>query len=185
MKITKTKNYNFLTSTITRVKEHNNISTDDSSYDGIIKFKMGAAIDYCENFIRSSVVPTTCTLEDESYLVPVPTIYFTIPDINVVISAITVYDYNNNPTVISSSNYRIERYSSFTKLYFNPSITYYKLVINYSTGYNSVSQIPMAVLEAVNIVTAYLFQADRQGLIPNNVVKTDLAERYLSPYVNL
>lgn len=186
MKITKSKNYSILTSTLTRVKEHNNISSDDSTFDGIIKFKLGAAIDYAENFCRSAIVPQTCTLIDESYLVPIPAIYFKIPESNnVVISAITIYDYAGNATVINSTKYRVEHNSNFTLIYFNPSITYYKIQIVYTSGYSNINQIPFAVQEAINVLTAYLFQADRQGILPNGTFQSNLAERYLSSYVNL
>jgi hypothetical protein len=183
MKIDKTKNYNIFS--ISRIKTHLNISEDDYTYDDIIRWKLFSAVDHCENVLKSSIVPTNCVLESDTYLTPFTFIYYRIPDVNVTISAITVSDYNGNVTTVQPSQYRIENYSNFTQLYFNPSISGYALKIYYSAGNQSLATIPYAVQEAINVMTAMLFDGDRQGLLPINVNQTNLVERLLSPYVNL
>lgn len=183
MQVTKTKNYNVLA--LSRVKTHCNISEDDYSFDDIIRWKLNAAVDYCENYLNSSIVPSNCVLESDSYLYAQPFIYFRINEVNITISAITVGDYSGNVAIVPSSQYKIEKYSNYTQIYFSPSISTNQLKIFYTSGNQSLATIPFAVQEAVNVMTALLFQGDRQGLLPNNVVQTGLVERLLSSYKNI
>ena len=170
---------------LSRVKTHCNIGEDDNSFDDIIRLKMYAAVDYCENYMNASIAPGNYVVESDNYLVPQPFIYYRLYDVNLTISAITVGDYNGNQTVVPATQYRIEKYSNFTQIFFNPNITAYQLKIYYTAGNTSLSSVPYAVQEAIHVMTALLFQGDRQGLLPNNVVQTGLVERLLSPYKNL
>jgi hypothetical protein len=184
MKITTiSKNYN--TISISRVKTHCNISEDDYSFDDIIRLKTYASIDYCENYINSSITPSQKVLEDDSYLYPKPYIYYRIFDSNITVSAITLTDYTGKTTVVPPSQYKVENYSNFTQIFFNPMVTTNVLKIYYASGYNTINDIPYQLQTAIETFTAMLFQGDRQGLLPNNVIQTNLVERLLSPYSNL
>lgn len=177
MYINKIKKYNY---SLSELKQDLNIHQTDDSQNGSIDRYYKSAISHIEKRIAGDIVPTINQLEDYCFY----GYCYQINEPNVLVTGVTIT--NNIDTIpiaytITSTGFTIQKYNQYTLIKFKRSIQAEKININYSSGFN---QVPVDLKRAIVMMTAQLFDIDRQGFISNALVETKTIDRLITPYIN-
>jgi hypothetical protein len=175
MYITKTKTYSTLS--ISEVKENLRIHSTDSSYDSELQRLLKSAIGIAEKKISGDIVPTVNTLEDYC----VYGCYYQINEPSISVSAITATNLATGAQA-QITDYIVYKFSSYTVLRFNTSISADVLTIVYRSGF---STIPDDLRTAIKLKIGELFDIEKNGYVSTNLRESKAFDRIISPYMNL
>lgn len=179
MQLTKSKTYT--TIPISKLQSHLQISSDDNSMNEILQDYLESAVDEAEKYCNGrDIAPTTTTITVDSVYVPFTYLNYCINQPNISGLTITLTDTAGNSSTVTS--FKVERNNTFTLIWFNQSITGSKLVISYTSGYQTYSAIPKGIVQAIRIKVAEYLDGDKLGYV-YNATPTRQFERVLSPYV--
>src|SRR5579859_8020833 len=171
MLITKTKSYDQFA--ISEIKEDLNIDESDLTYNGQLKRYLRSAIDIAEQTIQDDIVPTTCILEENSYLTNFVYINYPIYSTNVKVTSIQIstgFGSGNTLTTLDPSTYAIEKFNNYTNIRFKGSISGTRLLINYTSGFPIIFE---SVKRAIFLKVGEMFDVDRNGYTSNLVQKSN------------
>lgn len=183
MLITKNKNYNQFS--ISDLKDQLQIDETDFTYDNLLQRLLKTSCAIAEDYVDNDIVPTTATLEENSYLVPLVYLEYPIYTTNININSVqysTGFGTGQTLITMDKSNYAVEKFSNYTNIRFHTSLSCNRLLINYSSGS---STIPEPVKQAIYMKVGELMNSDRNNYVASNIVASKAFERILAPYKNV
>ena len=173
MYISKIKTYTNLIP-LTEVKQDLKIHESDDSSNAEISRLTKVALMEAEKYTSMDIAPTINTLTDYC----IYGCWYELPEPNVTILGISAFTETNVMTIVTG--YSQYLFNNFTRLKFNPSINAHRLVINYSAGY---ATLPDDIKHAIKLKIGEYFDVEKNGYIPNTLIKSRAFERLLSPYI--
>jgi hypothetical protein len=181
MIITKTKDYSLFS--VSEIKEQLAIFSGDSTYDNLIGRFIQAACSEAEGFIDNDIAKTVCVLEEASYICPFSYLSYELNENNITITAITLTNGSTTRSLVSGTDYYVEKYNNYTLVKFVNGISGNVLKIYYSSGFQTA--IPPAIKHAVAVRIGSYLDAERNEYVQNSMINNKAFYRLLSPYKNI